>query len=376
MKQTLLNNIKNIYGWKTNRKIVVISVDDYGNVRLDSKKAREKMNDKGLKVKSRFDAYDSLETKEDLEVLYETLSSVKDKNGRFAMFTPFAMPCNIDFERMAKEGYKGYQYERLPDTFNKLSARDPNTYQGTWDLWKEGMNNSLMVPQFHGREHLNIKVLEEKLAKNDSEVLTALENRSYTSISNSGYDTISYTAAFDFWNVDENKFLSTIIDSGIDEFKKVFGTSPLNFMPPTSKIHPMHLPKVFERGIKYIDTNLIHKQHLGNGKYATSVNFTGKKIKESQVYLVRNVVFEPTSKGDSTVSVKIALDQIKAAFRWNRPAIISSHRVNFCGHIDENNRKQGISALKELLKGITELWPDVEFMSANELGDIILKDWS
>ena len=69
MKQALFNNIKNIRGWKTKRKVIVISVDDYGNVRLDSKKARERMNEAGLKVRSRFDAFDTLETREDLEML-------------------------------------------------------------------------------------------------------------------------------------------------------------------------------------------------------------------------------------------------------------------------------------------------------------------
>jgi hypothetical protein len=32
MKQFLLNHIKNIPGWRSSRKLVVISVDDYGNV--------------------------------------------------------------------------------------------------------------------------------------------------------------------------------------------------------------------------------------------------------------------------------------------------------------------------------------------------------
>jgi len=40
MKQAILNNLKNIWGWRTSRKIVVFSVDDYGNVRLDSRQAR------------------------------------------------------------------------------------------------------------------------------------------------------------------------------------------------------------------------------------------------------------------------------------------------------------------------------------------------
>jgi hypothetical protein len=79
---------------------VVFSVDDYGNVRLDSKQARTNLDAAGLPIYSRFDALDTLETKQDLEQLYTVLSSVKDKKGKSAVFTPFALPCNIDFEKM------------------------------------------------------------------------------------------------------------------------------------------------------------------------------------------------------------------------------------------------------------------------------------
>ena len=163
IKQVFFNNLKNIYGWKTNRKIVVISVDDYGNVRVDSKEARIHMNNDGLKVKSRFDSYDTLETREDLELLFETLSSVTDATGRHAVFTPFALSCNIDFEKMASEDYEHYHYELLPDTYVKLAQQQPKAYEGTWKLWQEGINKGFMKPEFHGREHFNLKVFEEKL---------------------------------------------------------------------------------------------------------------------------------------------------------------------------------------------------------------------
>lgn len=89
--------------------------------------------------------------------------------------------------------------------------------------------------------------------------------------------------------------------------------------------------------------------------------------------MVRNIVFEPVeNRGED--SVNLAMKQIEAAFRWNRPAIISSHRVNFCGHVNPENRVNGITALKDLLKRITERWPDVEFMSADQLGDLIVKE--
>jgi hypothetical protein len=66
------------------------------------------------------------------------------------------------------------------------------------------------------------------------------------------------------------------------------------------------------------------------------------------------------------------MKQIDTAFRWNKPAIISSHRVNFCGHIDPKNREKGLETLKKLLQEIVVKWPNVEFMSADTLGELVL----
>lgn len=367
IKQELNNNLKNITGWKTKRKIVVFSVDDYGNVRVDSKAARENMNKEGLKELSIFDAYDTLETQSDLEMLYGALSSVKDKHGKHAVFTPFAMPCNINFEKMMETNYEEFHYELLSDTFSKLKG-----YENVMSLWKEGIDKELMSPQFHGREHLNLTSLEKKLKEKDHEVLTALKNRSYTSISNSGFKTISYTAAFEFWDFQENYRFEDVIKTGLDAFEKVYGYRSTHFNAPGGAEHPVIHKWLNENGIKYIDTAFIKREHQDKEKFKKVFNYTGKRNDLNQMFMVRNVVFEPSYK-TGIDWVNFTLKQIEASFRWNKPAVISSHRVNYCGHINEDNRKTGITGLSELLKQIVKRWPDVEFMSANKLGDIITK---
>ena len=370
VKNTLANNVKNLIGWRTKRKIVVISVDDYGNVRLDSKKAREAMDRAGMKMLSRFDALDTLETRQDLEMLYDALRSVKDKNGRHAVFTPFAMPCNINYEKMADTGFSEYHYEQLPQTFEKLSEMQPEAYKRTWDLWKEGIDHGLMAPLFHGREHLNLKLLEEKLAKKDEKVLTALKNRSYSSIPSDEYSTISSLAAFDFWEFEETQRFHEIIRDGLDAFENVYGYRSNHFNPPGGREHSVIHSTLKECGVIYIDTPFLKTEHQGKGTFKKVFNYTGKQNSEGQTFLVRNVVFEPTDdRGLDWVSYTIR--QIEAAFRWNRPAIISSHRVNFCGHIDPENRRKGIETLTNLLKKIKKKWPEVEFMAGNKLGDLI-----
>ena len=362
----IVMNLKNSIGWKTNRKIVVFSVDDYGNVRVNSKEARAKMDAAGMKIYSRFDALDTLETRQDLEQLYEVLSSVKDKNNRQAVFTPFALPCNIDFEKMEAEDFQQFHFEMLPVTYQKLAAQQPNAYEDAWDLWKEGIAKGFLKPQFHGREHLNLTVFKDKLKKRDADLLTALKNKSYTSISDDDYPTMSSTAAFDFWDVKENNAMIPMVEEGLELFEKVYGYKSTYCTPPVYNIHHKLFKTLKEKGIQYIDLGLVRKEHQGFNTYKTSFNYTGKRTKEGLTIMVRNVVFEPTeNRGIDWVD--FTMKQIERAFRWNKPAIISSHRVNFCGHIDPENREKGLRTLLQLLQEIVKKWPDVEFMAADEM---------
>lgn len=369
LKQSMLLNLKNIPGWRTKRKIIVFSVDDYGNVRVDSKEARERMDKAGVKAQNRFDRLDTLETRQDLEMLYETLRSVKDSDGNHAVFTTFALSCNINFEKMQEEGYKEYQYELLPETYEKLSLQQQESFKGAWSTLQHGIKEGLIVPQFHGREHLNLKVFDEMLQKKEPALIGALHNRSYTGFLDSGYNTTSPMAAFDFWEFSENNRFEEIIEDGLNKFEEVYGYRADHFTPPVYNAHPITYESLRTNGVKYVDNALIKQEHQGEGSFKKRFNYTGKVVNGLTV-IVRNVVFEPTDQRGFNW-VDSTMQQIEAAFRWNKPAIISSHRVNFCGHIDPMNRKMGLAALRELLKRITEKWPEVVFMAANELGDLV-----
>lgn len=367
MKQFLFNHLKNISGWSTKKKFLIISVDDYGNVRIDSKKAKAELEKKGITPQSHFDNYDSLETREDLECLFEVLDAVKDKNGNSAIFTPYALPCNINFEYIIDNGFSEYVYELLPQTFDKLSGKDLQAYSGTWELWKEGIEKGLMKPQFHGREHLNLFIIGDLLKQQNSNLLELFKQRSYISIPEHKNYKQKWTAAYSFDSLKETKgFYENIVD-GIKCFEKVYGYSPSVFIPPAQSFPPdleVRLPDV---GIKYIDKPFLYDRYVGDGKYKKEFHRLGDG--EALTTLIRNVNFEPSS--DNRDWVNFALKQIEAAFFWNKPAHINSHRVNYSGYVDEKNREKGLSALRELLQKVVEHWPEVEFISADELGKII-----
>ena len=112
---------------------------------------------------------------------------------------------------------------------------------------------------------------------------------------------------------------------------------------------------------------------LGNQKFKTNVRFLGQKNSLNQRYITRNCFFEPSSPGNMNADewINLCIKEIEIAFRWNKPAIISSHRVNFVGHLDPKNRDIGLKSLDTLLNKITKKWPNVEFLTTVELGDLI-----
>ena len=104
IKNSIINNYKNFGGWNSGRKLLALAVDDYGNIRLSSPQAKEQLKSKSINLKGRFDQFDALDTRQDYEQLFEVLESVKDKNGKSAVFTTYAMPANVDFQASLERG--------------------------------------------------------------------------------------------------------------------------------------------------------------------------------------------------------------------------------------------------------------------------------
>jgi hypothetical protein len=78
------------------------------------------------------------------------------------------------------------------------------------------------------------------------------------------------------------------------------------------------------------------------------------------------VFFEPVHNPGKDWT-KPAMARIQAAFLMKRPAVISSHRVNYIGFIDPKNKENGLRQLGSLLKQILKKWPDVRFVTTDQL---------
>ena len=371
VKNRIVTNLKNISGWKSNRKLLAFAVDDYGNIRLSSPRVKQQLKTTGVNLKGRFDQFDALDTSLDYEQLFEVLQSVRDKNGKSAVFTTYAMPANVDFQASLKRGE--FEAENLETTYERLSQEDPENYRGVYSLLQDGIAKRLIRPQFHGREHLNVLVFNRLLKDENPQLRSNLELKSLAGVPNhDDLPKVRFNEAFSFWDKNEIENHKIIIEDGLNRFEKVYGYRPTTFTPPAMLIHSDLYAFIESLGIQAIDKPRIHNVHLGNGNYQKESNRLGIQKGQNHVTIVRNCMFEPNSRNIDWVN--FTFDQIKAAFFWGKPAIVSSHRVNFCGHIDPENRKKGLDTLKDLLQKVVKKWPDVEFVTVDQLADIIKED--
>lgn len=157
----------------------------------------------------------------------------------------------------------------------------------------------------------------------------------------------------------------------------MFGYRSESFIATTYTWSPLIEPSLKLNGVKYIQGLVSQRVPFDSGTkfYYKKNNYQGKKNNLGQIYLMRNCFFEPSHFRDKFDVVDECLSRINIAFRWGKAAIISSHRLNFIGNIDIQNRDRNLILFQKLLNEIVKKWPDVEFISSDELGKNIVSKY-
>jgi hypothetical protein len=361
LKYNIILNLKNIPGKRIKRKLVVIECDDWGGIRMPSRDVYDLMLRSDIPIPDRWSQIDTLADKQDLEYLFDVLLSVRDKNGHPAVMTPVTNVANPDFARILESGYTQYFYEPFTDTLVKY-GRHPDTFI----TWKKGIELGIFVPESHGREHITVQLWMQKLREGDTRLQFAF-NHGFVSVHSSSLPSSyqCYRPEFYFNNADQIDFLKNSITDGVRLFKDIFGYIPHAFVPSNGIFHPSLERTLAETGVRYLHIGHISYVPDANGTLKPTYYKVGKKTSDGLTYYTRNCAFEPIDP--EYKGINLTMQQIEAAFRWGKPAILSSHRVNFVGVIDKENREKGLRELKILLDTVVKKWPDVEFVSLGEL---------
>jgi hypothetical protein len=348
-------------GFKTNRKIVVIESDDWGSIRMPSKEAINNLQQLGINLsKNPYNLIDTLENIDDLNALYEIIDDKAFTHNKPKITFNFIL-ANPDFDKIKKENWENYYYEKFTTTYHK---RDGNNK--VKDLIDYGIESKFIKPQFHGREHINALQWLEVLKTGNIDFKNAFNENCFC------IDTIdnkNLLSAFEFNNKKEEIFIENSINEGIKLFKEAFNFSPKSAVAPRHVWNTKIEQVFYQNGIKQIQSSLNQIIPL-NGFYKNIKHYTGEQNNLEQLYTVRNAYFEP-AYNQSINWVNQVLSKAQTAFLFKTPLIISMHRLNFVGGINELNRFNNLNQFKQLISTLIKKYPDIEFMHSDELGKII-----
>lgn len=367
----LVNRFLSYRSLKTKQRLLVIESDDWGSRRTDTVAVRNRLN--GISKWVAADPYtqfDNIAHESDLSALFEVLNSVRDKHDNPACVTINVTTANPDFEKIRDCKFEQFHYEPFHKTIS-------NTADGArvLQMWREGIRNKYFYPQLHGREHVHALAWLKELQMGNKELLGAFDLNSYG---------IPYTALFkqrrknlqaslDIYGIEgEEIFQEKWIREGQEIFRAFFQFESSTFIPPAYTWHnrinePLRLTGI--RGIQGL--KLQYQPSLKKEKhYKRRLHFTGEHGANGIMYLVRNVFFEPSTDNRKDW-VDETLSRIKKAFDNNHPAIIGSHRINFIGSLNVDNRDKNLAMLADILQSVIKRWPDVEFVSSDRILDPI-----
>jgi len=369
LKKKITRNLLNIRGWQTNRKIVVIESDDWGTVRVSSKEAYRHFLKNGFPVNEcPYNSNDMLESNQDIELLFEALAAVKDSKGNPALLTANNIVANPDFEKIKAAGYRQYFYEPFTATYNKYPS-----HNRVVQLYRQGIEKKMLIPQFHGREHVNVARWLKALQAGDKAAHLAFEQSMFSVHAEKKPAVVNeWMDALDADATTELNSKPAIVADGLQLFKNIWGFHSKSFIAPCY-IWSSTLEKTLaEANVQYLQGVAVQLEPVlePGYQYKRKYHFQGQRNKQGQRYLVRNAFFEPTTN-PSFDWVNDCLHRMEVAFNWKKPAIISTHRLNFMGGLRPENREQNLALFTALLKEITRRWPQVEFMSSDQLGDLM-----
>jgi len=361
--------LHNMFGWRTKRHLVVIESDDWGTIRMPSREVYEEFLRRGIRVdRDPYCRYDNLATKHDLENLFEVLHSVKDKNGNPAVITANTLSANPVFDKIRESDYKQYYFEPFIETLKRDVA-----HEGAWEMWQLGMAEGVFHPQSHGREHLYVKKWLHTLQNGDPVTRTAFDLGTWGLTAHVDPSIKEYyMGAFNSSEDADVHQFEKIIDDALRMFREIFRFDSKSFIATTYEWSPKIEPFLIKKGVKYIQGVFAQRIPYGddlNSKWQRR-GFQGTRTKTGLIRLFRNCFFEPATD-DGYDWYGDCMKRIEIAFRYGKAANICAHRLNFIGSIDSNNTDRTLPKFKQLLQEIVYRWPDVEFVTSDQLGEII-----
>ena len=290
--------------------------------------------------------------------LLSCLETHKDSVARSAVLTADIVLSVPDIDKIMADPDGAYHRKLLNDV-------SPSIYQAMLLGIKQGG----LVPQLHGLEHLNGEAFAKLCQLKEPRIAGALADAQQWC-----WETLD--SALQGHYVDgsvlptqpiSQEQAEAIIALAARRFTELFGYSSLSTVAPCY-LWNSSIEKLWqENGIKVIQTagyRCDGRDKQGAYHQDRSLIRAGDLSESGQVYLVRNVMYEPV---DGHTNAHSAYQAARSAYAQALPISISTHRYNYTR--SEEEFQNALQGLDQLLTAIGTGIRPLRFLSSPELGE-------
>ncbi|MBK8551396.1 MAG: hypothetical protein IPL53_10195 [Ignavibacteria bacterium] len=329
---------------KFNEKYIIIESDDWGLERGLTEDSIRRLEKKYGRDKLTRWSYDSLETSEDLNELYEVLGNYKNKFEFPPVITANFITHNIDYSSQQKLNFipisKGFNNE------NDLGQS-----------YKTGIENKFIFPQLHGYSHYNISELKQYF---DTETGREAFNEKFFLRES----TVKGRLKLFHGELSTKNKESFRFSEASDVFYEMFGFRSKTVIPPTFILDNELQKMLKENGITLVQSS--NRLLTSDNKKFRYPYFQKRK---GMFWSVRRARLDPHE--DYGYFHEQCIASVANAFDSKMPAIIDFHRVNFAGRYAPGYRARSIKELKLMFDEIYNRWPEAKFIHSQNLNDIL-----
>jgi hypothetical protein len=180
-------------------------------------------------------------------------------------------------------------------------------------------------------------------------------------------------SAFDYSDFAERDLAHASARTGLQLFEDLFGYKSISFMPSQSVMGDDLFETLRSNGVDLSKAGARIPPTMINQHKKVKHDYWGYSNKHDIYFSRANANFEPNK--DQRDWIQACLQDVALAFKYGKPAVISTHRVNYIGGMEEKNKISSLKELEMLIREILKQFKNVEFVDSSSLLQI-LKDES
>ena len=280
----------------------------------------------------------TLESAADVKALAALLLEHRGGDGAAPVWQANTVMANPDYARLARERPTSgaLPLVELPETPGRWAR------PGLWDEVRRAREAGVWWIELHGLHHLPEGAWLAALARGDADARRALEHQSPVCAA------VEAVGEYDPSEPAETRRRN--LDRALACFRALVGRAPRSFCPPDYRWDESLEADAERHGL----TTFQGKAEQAGSPFPRLRRMLASRrwphARGARFYLPPRIAFEPCGPGEGRGrdAVEAALRSARAAWKRSRPAILSSHRLNYA-HLDPAWSRAGREALRALL---------------------------